>query len=149
MKLKQPSTTSVLVCAVCGWTAPSPEELRYPFRCPRAGRGDIDHVVTRKLDTFKVEWSRGEDPNPFIRHRELLHSWHLARRRGLSDHAYVALVRELDTAIARVDGRGSGFRATPFGNHAALTRTASSKSWLLSRRTSSGTSAVAMNATAM
>ena len=130
MKLKQPSTTSVLVCAGCGWTAPSPEELRYPFRCPRAGRGDIDHVVTRKLDTFKVEWSRGEDPNPFIRHRELLHSWHLARRRGLSDHAYVALVRELDTAIARVDGRGSGFRAMPFGNHAALNERLGLELWV-------------------
>ncbi len=123
MKVKQPPTTSMLVCAGCGWTAPSPEELRYPFRCPKAGRGDTDHVVTRKLDSFKVEWSRGDDPNPFIRHRELLHAWHLARRRGLSDDAYVALVRELDAAIARVEGggrAGGAFRATPFARHAAL-----------------------------
>ena len=111
-------TVSTLVCAGCGWTAPSPEELRYPFRCPRAGRGDVDHVVTRKVDGFRIEFLRGDDPNPFIRHRELLHSWHLARRRGLSDQAYVDLVRELDLSIARVDGRG--FRTTPFGPQAAL-----------------------------
>jgi threonine dehydratase len=111
-------TASTLVCAGCGWTAPPPEKNRYPFRCPKAGRGDTDHVVTRKLDSFRVEFLRGEDPNPFIRHRELLHSWHLARRRGLSDEAYVELVRELDLAITRVDGRG--FRTTPFGPHPAL-----------------------------
>jgi threonine synthase len=118
VKLKQPPTASMLVCAGCGWTAPPPEEHRYPFRCPKAGRGDTDHVVTRKLDSFKVEFTRGDDPNPFIRYRELFHAWHLARRRGLSDDAYVALVRELDAAIARVDGRG--FRTTPFGANAAL-----------------------------
>jgi len=109
---------STLVCAGCGWAAPPPEEVRYPFRCPRAGRGDTDHVVTRKVDSFRVEFLRGDDPNPFIRHRELLHSWHLARRRGLSDDAYVELVRELDAAIARVDGHG--FRTTPFGPAKAL-----------------------------
>lgn len=109
---------STLVCAGCGWAAPPPEELRYPFRCPRAGRGDTDHVVTRKLDSFRVEFVRGDDPNPFIRHRELLHSWHLARRRGQSDEAYIELVRALDAAIARVDGHG--FRTTPFGTHSAL-----------------------------
>ena len=109
---------STLVCAGCGWAAPPPEELRYPFRCPRAGRGDTDHVVTRKLDSFRVEFLRGDDPNPFIRHRELLHSWHLARRRGQSDEAYIELVRELDAAIARVDGHG--FRTTPFGPAKAL-----------------------------
>ena len=109
---------STLVCAGCGWAAPPPEELRYPFRCPRAGRGDTDHVVTRKLNSLRVELARGDDPNPFIRYRELLHSWHLARRRGLSDAAYVALVRELDVAVARVDGRA--FRTTPFGRQNAL-----------------------------
>lgn len=111
-------TASTLVCAGCEWTAPSPEELRYPFRCPKAGRGDADHVVTRKLDPFRVEFARGDDPNPFIRHREMLHSWHTARRRGLADEAYVELVRGLDAAIAAVDG--TGFRSTPFGRADAL-----------------------------
>ena len=92
--------------------------MRYPFRCRRAGRGDTDHVVTRKLDPFRIEAVRGEDPNPFIRHRELLHSWHLARRRGLTDAAYVDLVRRLDAAVGVVDGRG--FRITPFGRNEGL-----------------------------
>jgi threonine synthase len=106
-------TASTLVCAGCEWVAPSPEELRYPFRCAKAGRGDSDHVVTRKLDPFRVEFARGDDPNPFIRHREMLYSWHMARRRGLTDEAYVELVRRVDTAIAGVAGHG--FRTTPFG----------------------------------
>ena len=109
---------STLGCAGCGWAAPPPAELRYPFRCPRAGRGDVDHVVARKLDSFRIEFVRGDDHNPFIRYRELLHSWHLARRRGQSDEAYIELVRELDAAIARVDGHG--FRTTPFGPAKAL-----------------------------
>ena len=111
-------TASSLVCAGCEWMAPSPEEVRYPFRCPKSGRGDIDHVVTRRLDPFRVEFVRGEDPNPFVRHREMLHSWHAARRRGLTDESYVDLVRGLDAAVARVDGHG--FRTTPFGRAEAL-----------------------------
>ncbi len=111
-------TASTLVCAGCEWVAPTPEEERYPFRCRRAGRGDTDHVVTRKLDPFRVEAVRGDDLNPFIRHRELLHSWHSARRRGQTDDAYVELVRQLDAAIRLVDGRG--FRTTPFGRSEAL-----------------------------
>jgi threonine synthase len=111
-------TASTLVCAGCEWVAPSPEEMRYPFRCKHAGRGDTDHVVTRKLDPFRVEFVRGDDPNPFIRHREMSHAWHTARRRGMTDEAYVELVRRHDEAIAAVDGRG--FRTTPFGRDDAL-----------------------------
>jgi threonine synthase len=112
------TAASTLACAGCGWTPPPPEEMPYPFRCLKAGRGDTDHVVTRKLDSFRVEFQRGDDPNPFIRHRELLHSWHTARRRGQSDEAFVDLVRRLDVDVALVDGRG--FRTTPFGPHAKL-----------------------------
>jgi len=111
-------TVSTLVCAGCGWVAPSPEEARYPFQCKRAGHGDTDHIVTRKLDSFRVEFLRGDDPNPFIRHREMSHAWHAARRRGLTDEAYVDLVRRLDDAVAAVDGHG--FRTTPFGRDDAL-----------------------------
>ena len=111
-------TASTLSCAGCGWAAPPLEQNRYPFRCPKAGRGDTDHVVTRKLDAFRVEWQHGDDPNPFIRHRELFHAWHTARRRGQTDESYVDLARKLDAAIAAVDGRG--FQVTPFGPQAAL-----------------------------
>lgn len=111
-------TASTLVCAGCGWTAPSPEEMRYPFRCPKAARGDADHVLTRKLDPFRIEFMQGDDPHSFVRHRQMLHSWHMARRRGLTDDAYVELVHRLDDAIAAVDGHG--FRTTPFGRRDAL-----------------------------
>lgn len=111
-------TATSLVCAGCGTVPPPPEKELYPFRCTRAGRGDGDHVVRRVVNTFKVEFARGDDPNPFIRHRELLHSYHAARRRGLADAAYVDLVRRLDDAVAGVDGHG--FRTTPFGRNAAL-----------------------------
>ncbi|MCZ7534679.1 MAG: pyridoxal-phosphate dependent enzyme [Acidimicrobiia bacterium] len=48
-----------------------------------------------------------------MRYREMLHPYGFARRRGLSDSDYVTLVRDLDDAVAAVDGHG--FRLTPFG----------------------------------
>ena len=50
--------------------------------------------------------------NPFIRYRELQAAWALARSRGLSDDDYIALVNELDRAVAEVDG--CSFQITPF-----------------------------------
>ena len=42
-------TALTLACAGCGWAAPPPEEVRYPFRCPKAGRGDHHWgVMTRE-----------------------------------------------------------------------------------------------------
>jgi len=110
-----------LVCAGCGWTAPPVEAERYPFRCPNAGRDDGDHVVTRRLDPSAVRWRGNDDPNPFVRHREMLTAWHVAREHGeggVADEAFVALVRRLDRAVREVDGRG--FRVTPFGPSPAL-----------------------------
>jgi threonine synthase len=106
--------TSSMVCAGCGTVLPVDDP--YPFRCPRAGSGDdVDHVVTRILDARGLRWSElvDDDPNPFVRYRRLFHSWHLADRRGMSDDAYVDLVRELDKEVAGVDG--TGFEVTPLG----------------------------------
>ncbi len=61
---------------------------------------------------------RGDDENPFVRYRECLYAWHAARARGMSDAAFVDLVRQIDGRIAAVDGHG--FRATPFSRQAAL-----------------------------
>jgi threonine dehydratase len=119
---------STLVCSGCGWTAPSLEENRYPFRCPRAGTDDADHVVTRQLDLRRVKWRHGDDPNPFIRHRELFHAWHSARIRGLSDEFYVYLVRQLDAAIEAADGRG--FRTTSFGPQAEMSEQLGVEVWV-------------------
>lgn len=60
------------------------------------------------------------EPNPFLRFRGLLWSYHAARARGLSDARYVEIVTRLDEAVGEVDDRG--FRATPFEPHADLAR---------------------------
>jgi threonine synthase len=70
------------------------------------------------LDHRRLQFPRGEEPNPFVRFRTLLHSYHLARAGGLSDADYVGLVERLDQAVAEVDGRG--FTVTPFARQDAL-----------------------------
>ncbi len=85
----------------------------FPFRCPNARVGDdIDHVLAVVLDPSRVRFPVGGEPNPFIRYRALLHSYHVATVRAMSDAAYVGAVAELDSAVAGVDGRG--FVSTPF-----------------------------------
>jgi threonine synthase len=101
--------TSV-VCEGCGHVAPFDDP--FPFRCPSAGTDDIDHVMVRELDPTHVSFPTGEEANPFVRYRELWHSYHLGHANGMSDDDHVHLVEQLDKAIAAVDGRG--FVATPF-----------------------------------
>jgi len=108
---------STVVCAGCG-TAASADDP-FPFRCPNARAGDdIDHVLTVVLDPSRVRFPVGVESNPFIRYRPLLHSHHFATARGMSDAAYVGAVAELNSAIARVDGRE--FVPTPFAPSAPL-----------------------------
>ena len=102
-----PPTT--VVCAGCGHVAPGDEP--FPFRCPRAGLDDVDHLMVRELDPTQVSFPDDEDPNPFVRYRELFHAYHLARAKGMTDDDHVHLVGQLDKAVAAVDGRG--FAQTP------------------------------------
>jgi threonine synthase len=104
------------VCAGCGASTRDP----YPFRCPNADRGDdVDHVLRRELDLPTVRFPAGEEAqSPFVRYRELLHAYHVARAGGLSDRAFCELVRDLDEAVAATDGHG--FRVTPFARSARL-----------------------------
>jgi threonine synthase len=112
------SAASRLVCGGCG-AAPKPEDP-YPFRCPNAGDGG-DHVLRRLLDPALVEFPVNDpEPNPFVRYRVLLHTYHLARSYGMDDETFVALVRRLDEKIGRVEGHG--FSATPFRPAPALAR---------------------------
>lgn len=108
---------STLVCGGCGTVVPPDEP--YPFRCPRSGDGG-DHVLQRVLDHSRVSFPPQEasEPEPFVRYRELLHSYHLARAGGMSDEAFVDMVREMDSAVAAVDGKG--FAVTPLTTEAAL-----------------------------
>jgi threonine synthase len=109
---------SRLVCAGCGASLDPGDPT--PFRCPNADRGDdVDHVLRRELDLSVVHFPVGDDePNPFVRYRELLHAYHVARAGGLSDRAFCDLARGLDDAVAAVDG--SGFRVTPFARSPML-----------------------------
>jgi threonine synthase len=112
-----------LVCAGCGFEAPP--GAPFPFRCAHAGEGDVDHVLEKRF-AWRSAGSAGfwrevfarDDPNPFVRYRELFHSYHVARSRGLADEDFTALARELDDRVAAVDGHG--FRATPFARSRPL-----------------------------
>ena len=120
-----------LVCAACGWTAGRIEVDPYPFRCPRAGMDDGDHVIRRSISDVGPRAEQapplpvadfGLSHNPFIRYRTSLYSWQifqaLADRAGLkpcsaeADREFTSLVERLDCAIARI--AGCGFRVTPF-----------------------------------
>lgn len=94
-------------CAGCG---ASPVRGEPPFRCPNAGKDGGDHVMAPRLELSGLGWPDAEEGNPFIRYRQLLHSYHLAREAGMSDAEFVALVERLDGAVAEVDGKG--FTAT-------------------------------------
>jgi threonine synthase len=108
---------SRLVCAGCGWQAPV--GLAHPFRCGHSGIGDVDHVLAH-LPGAGFMPDRGADPNPFVRYRECLWAWQAAQQRGMADDAFVARVRQLDEAVAEVDGHG--FRVTPYRRAEALGR---------------------------
>lgn len=84
--------------------------------------------MARRLDLARVTVSRGDDPNPFVRYRELFTAWHVALARGFSDDRYVELVRRLDGQVAGVEG--FGFRATPFRSPLALGESLGIELWV-------------------
>lgn len=98
-----------LRCEGCGWTPP--RAWPWPWRCPRCGLDQRDHLVAPQGDP-RAAWPRDPDENPFVRYRALLHAHAAALALGLSDDGYVSLVRALDARVRAVDGRG--FRVTPF-----------------------------------
>ena len=101
---------STIRCSGCGYVA-DPDDP-YPFRCPRAGTDDTDHVLTRVLSLADAAFPRGSEQHPFLRYRALMHSYHVAMADGMSDAGYAELVASLDASVAATCGRG--FRATPF-----------------------------------
>lgn len=117
-----------VICAGCGWRAPADEPL--PFRCARAGGDDVDHVMVRELDPTHVSFPDvdEEEPNPFVRYRELFHAYHLGRDRGMSDQEHVHLVEQLDKAVAGVDG--VGFAETPLARSGELSERLGCHVWV-------------------
>ena len=109
---------SRLVCWACG-AVPTTREP-YPFRCPRAGVGDVDHVLVRILDRDRVRFPDGTagPGTPFVHYRGLLHSHHRATAAGVDDDELCELTTRLDDAVAGV--AGAGFRVTPFGRDDVL-----------------------------
>jgi hypothetical protein len=125
---------STLVCQGCGYRVPS--DVEPPFACPQAVVGDdVDHALRRELrigeggrQSLAALFGRPE-PNPFLRYRELLHSYGLACERGLSDADFVALVGELDAAVA--EQRGAGLEATPCEEYPKLASAlGSARAWV-------------------
>ncbi len=97
-----------MVCTGCGAVVGGP----MPFRCPSADGDGVDHVLARAAPPRDAAEAVEGDPHPFILYRSLSYSWQVARARGMADFDYVALVRDLDRAVAAVDGHG--FAVTPY-----------------------------------
>lgn len=106
----------LFACHGCGATVDAAAEL--PFRCPRAGDGDVDHVLEPAPGGGDLDGPA--EANPFVRFRTLLSPYRLARSAGLSDGAWGELVAELDAGIEAIDGRG--FRTTPLASAPELAR---------------------------
>ena len=107
---------SIIRCHGCGYVADPADP--YPFRCPRAGTDDADHILTRVLDPSAARFPISPDTNPFLRYRTFMHSYHVAMARGVPDVGYRDLVASLDASVADVDGHG--FRVTPFARSPEL-----------------------------
>lgn len=102
--------TAELTCVGCGAEV-APLTWACPQRSAVDGAGGIDHVLARAPAAPDGPAVDGAERNPFLRYRRLSYGWQLARAHGLDDQAYAALVRELDAAVAKVDG--AGFAMTP------------------------------------
>lgn len=110
-----------LACAGCARAVDADDPL--PFRCAAAAPGDdIDHVIARPAPPAALpagaRWPDDDNDNPFVRYRTLMYAWQRARARGLPDQEYLALVRDLDAAVADIDGHG--FQITPCAPAPAL-----------------------------
>ncbi|MBI5168375.1 MAG: pyridoxal-phosphate dependent enzyme [Candidatus Eisenbacteria bacterium] len=110
---------TALRCIACG--AEPDARDPYPFRCPHAGSGDgREHLLTSSPDMTRARFALGTSGQPFVRHRELLHSYTRARTLGMSDAAFVDMVEELDAKVAAVEGHG--FAQTPLAPSEALAK---------------------------
>lgn len=103
--------SSTLACSGCG-ASPPPRDP-FPFRCPNAGRGDVDHVLVRHLAAAGLEFptARLLTEETFVASRTFLHSYHRARAGGMSDDDFVSLAEDLDRRVAAIEEKG--FSATP------------------------------------
>ena len=114
-----------LACAGCGF---EPDPASSPFRCPKAGDDDVDHLIHRVVDLSGFSFPSREETSPFIAFRTLMLSHQVAIQGGMSEARYVELVRSLDERVAGVDGKG--FVQTPFGHEAGLSEALGLQVWV-------------------
>ncbi len=70
------------------------------------------------LDLRDTTFPEGDEPSPFLRFRDLLHSYRFGLAGGLSDETLRALIERLDERVAAVDGHG--FQVTPLARSEEL-----------------------------
>jgi threonine synthase len=101
----------------------------YGWSCPERTPGDgIDHVMVRHVELAGLSLVTSDSENPFVRYRGLLSSYHRWRDAGRDDASFVALVEELDAAVAAVDGHG--LRRTPLARHDPLDAATGMRVWV-------------------
>ncbi len=106
-----------LRCTGCATVVEAKEP--FPWACPRRRHDDnIDHVLVPRLSVAGLPLVTSPSPNPFLRYRARLFSYGLWSAAGRDDQSFVALVKDLDAAVARVAGQG--FRVTPLGHFPTL-----------------------------
>ena len=107
-----------MICSACGAEVSLPDEL--PFRCPEAAEGDDrDHVLEKVLEPEGVTFARGGGSHPFLRYREMLHSYQLAREHGLSDEEWEEIVLDLDEKVAALHLEKLGVKLTTLSDEQA------------------------------
>ena len=106
----------MFVCHGCGAVVDPARAL--PFACPNAGAPATTSTTCSSLRSRRAAILSEAKTNPFLRYRQWLTPYRLARAAGLSDAAWVDMVGELDLQLHAVDGRG--FRVTPMARQPAL-----------------------------
>jgi len=104
-------------CAVCGARRDLTDTA--PWRCPNSTLADRHHVlamVQTSIGGAGVSWDGSG--HPFVANDQRLAWASVAAAHGMTDAARAALVRELDDAVAAVEG--VGFRTTPFSRSREL-----------------------------
>jgi threonine synthase len=109
-----------LTCSGCGTQVLGSQMLA--MSCPEAAsQPGVDHVLvptpntSRALRSVLIDGIAQNDseshPNPFIRYRDFLYAYRIARDGGMDDESYVKLVEDLDAELQRLDK--TGIKETP------------------------------------
>ena len=128
---------AVVIPATAARSAPPsvPIATAGPWRCPNAtaGRPGPRPAHRDRRRSASPASPPDDDPNPFVAYRARMAWYAFAAANGMADGDAVALVRELDAAVAAVDGTGfrdDAVRAATDGLSDALGFTARGGVWV-------------------